>query len=113
MPASCSAWSHWATSSSHTELPPRRTSGGRVARPDGATRPAGANAAEFLATFILIFVAMGALFAVDLFLAGKERGERRSEARHFYMEGLRSARLGKQAQAVGRFQSGLSNYRDK
>jgi tetratricopeptide (TPR) repeat protein len=82
-----------------------------VAGPDSAARPAGANATEFLATFVLIFLAMGAVFAVDLFLAGQERGERRTEARHFYIEGVRLAQLGKRSQAVDRFQSALSAER--
>jgi tetratricopeptide (TPR) repeat protein len=82
-----------------------------VAARDGATRQQGANAGVFLATFALILLAMAALFVVDLFLAGQERAERRSEARHFYIEGIRAAHAGKRSQAVDRFQSALSAER--
>ncbi|MEO7987253.1 MAG: tetratricopeptide repeat protein [Gemmatimonadales bacterium] len=73
-------------------------------------RPA-AEAGVFLATFALIFVAMGALFAVDLFLAGLERSERRSEAHQLYMEGLSLSRRRRRAQAVDRFQGAVAAER--
>jgi tetratricopeptide (TPR) repeat protein len=82
-----------------------------VAAPDAAARPEGANAGVFLGTFALILLAMAGLFAVDLFLAGQERAERRSEARHFYIEGVQAAQAGKRSQAVDRFQSALSAER--
>jgi tetratricopeptide (TPR) repeat protein len=43
--------------------------------------------------------------ALNLFLAGLERRERRSEARHFYEEGVALARSGQKKAAVDRFQS--------
>jgi tetratricopeptide (TPR) repeat protein len=82
-----------------------------VAAPEAASRPAAASAGVFLGTFALISLAMGGLFAVDLFLAGKERAERRSEARHDYQEGLESARLGRRSQAVDRFQAAVAAER--
>jgi tetratricopeptide (TPR) repeat protein len=82
-----------------------------VAGPEIGSRPVGANAGVFLGTFALILLAMAGLFAIDLFLAGQERAERRSEARHFYIEGLRAVQAGKRQQAVDRFQSALSAER--
>jgi tetratricopeptide (TPR) repeat protein len=76
-----------------------------VTAPEARSRPPLANATEFLATFALILLAMAGLFAVNLFLAGLERRERRSDARHFYEEGLDLARRGRQKEAVDRFQS--------
>ena len=82
-----------------------------MAAPEVSSRPAAANAGVFLGTFALILAAMGGLFAVDLFLAGRERAERRSEARDFYEDGLRWARQGHRAQAVDRFQSAVATER--
>jgi tetratricopeptide (TPR) repeat protein len=82
-----------------------------VAGPEIGSRPVGANAGVFLGTFALILLAMAGLFAIDLFLAGQERAERRSEARHFYIEGVRAVQAGKRQQAVDRFQSALSAER--
>ena len=93
------------------EWPELPGTGGRVAAPDAASRPPAANAGVFLGTFALIVAAMGVLFALDLFLAGLERAERRSEARHFYAEGVRSTRLGRVPEAVDRFQSAVAAER--
>ena len=82
-----------------------------MAPPETAPRTAAAHPGVFLGTFALILLAMGALFAVDLFLAGLERAERRSEARHFYEEGMDLARRGRQAQALDRFQSAIAAER--
>ena len=82
-----------------------------VTEPEAPTRPAAAGAGVFLGTFALIILAMAALFAVDLFLAGLERRERRSVARHFYEEGLQLVRRGHQQQAVDRFQSAMAAER--
>ncbi len=78
---------------------------------DAPSHPPAANAGAFLATFALIFLAMGGLFAADLFLAGLERRELRSEARRHYREGLSLAGRGRQQQAVDRFQSAVAAER--
>ena len=70
-----------------------------------------AHPGVFLGTFALILLAMGALFALDLFLAGLERSERRSEALYFYEEGMSLARRGRQLQALDRFQSAIAAER--
>ena len=81
-----------------------------MTEPEAASRPA-ANAGVFLATFALILLAMGGLFAVDLFLAGLERRELRSEARHLYEEGMSLSGRGRQLQAVDRFRSAVAAER--
>jgi tetratricopeptide (TPR) repeat protein len=83
-----------------------------VATADAASRPAAANAGVFLATFVLIFLTTGALFALDLFLAGLERSERHSDARRFYEKGVQAARMGRQPQALDFFQSAVAAERD-
>jgi tetratricopeptide (TPR) repeat protein len=82
-----------------------------VTGPDAASRPAAANAGVFLATFALILLAMAGLFAADLFLAGLERRELRSEARHLYEEGVSLSGRGRPKQAVDRFQSAVAAER--
>jgi cellulose synthase operon protein C len=82
-----------------------------VAGPEAAPRSSAADAGVFLGTFALIFLAMGALFAVDLFLAGLERKELRSEARHLYEEGMSLSRRGRPSEAVDRFQSAVAAER--
>jgi tetratricopeptide (TPR) repeat protein len=90
--------------------PPER--GARVGtEAESSARPPAADAAVFLGTFALILLAMVALFTFDLFLAGLERAERRSEARHFYAEGVRLAQQGRRKEAVDRFQSAVSAER--
>ena len=75
------------------------------------SRPASASAGVFLATFAIILLAMGGLFALDLFLAGLERRELRSEARHLYQEGVTLAERGRPREAVNRFQSAVAAER--
>jgi tetratricopeptide (TPR) repeat protein len=82
-----------------------------MTEPGAVSRQAPASAAVFLATFALILLAMAGLFAVDLFLAGLERRELRSEARHLYEEGMSLARRGRQLQAVDRFQAAVAAER--
>jgi tetratricopeptide (TPR) repeat protein len=82
-----------------------------MTEPEAVSRQAPASAAVFLATFAFILLAMAGLFAVDLFLAGLERRELRSEARHLYEEGMSLARGGRQLQAVDRFQSAVAAER--
>lgn len=82
-----------------------------MTEPEAASRTDPANAGVFLATFAIILLAMGGLFAVDLFLAGLERRELRSEARHLYQEGLSLSREGRQEEAVDRLQSAVAAER--
>jgi tetratricopeptide (TPR) repeat protein len=79
---------------------------------DPARRPAGADAGVFLGTFALIFLAMGGLFGADLFLAGLERAEQRSEARHAYEEAGALLREGRRDQAVDRLHAAVAAERD-
>lgn len=72
---------------------------------------AASEAASFLGTFGLILVAIGGLFAIDMFLARMERAERGSEARRFFEEGVRSASQGRSLEAIDRFRSALSSDR--
>lgn len=72
---------------------------------------AAADAASFLGTFALIFLAIAALFALDTFLAKMERAESRSEARHFYQEGVYLAGQGQSLEAVDRFRTAASTER--
>src|SRR4051812_10216065 len=111
MSGNCWVWLPLRTYSSHMGWPELPGTGGRVAAPEAASRPPAANAGVFLGTFALIVAAMGLLFALDLFLAGLERAERRSEAGHFYAEGVRSSRLGRASQAVDQFQSAVTAER--
>jgi tetratricopeptide (TPR) repeat protein len=48
----------------------------------------------------IIFVLIGALFAIDLFLAKTERAEVKNEAIHFYREGSRLLQAGKTNEAT-------------
>ena len=82
-----------------------------MTEPEATPRSAAASPAVFLATFALILLAMGGLFAVDLFLAGLERRELRSEARRLYEEGMSLSLRGRRLQAVDRFQSAVAAER--
>jgi tetratricopeptide (TPR) repeat protein len=82
-----------------------------VAEPEAAPRSAAASPAVFLTTFALILLAMGGLFAVDLFLAGLERRELRSDARRLYEEGMSLSLRGRRLQAVDRLQSAVAAER--
>lgn len=82
-----------------------------MTEPEARSRPPAANAGEFLATFALILLAMGGLFAVDLFLAGLERRELRAEARRLYEEGMGLSRQGQPLRAIDRFQSAVATER--
>jgi len=82
-----------------------------VAGPDPARRPPRADPGAFLGTFALIFFAMGALFALDTLLARMEAGERRSEARQLYQEGVELTTGRRYPAAVDRFQGAVSAER--
>ncbi|MEO8090328.1 MAG: tetratricopeptide repeat protein [Gemmatimonadales bacterium] len=72
---------------------------------------AAADAASFLGTFALTFLAIAGLFAIDLFLAKIDRAESRSEARHLFQEGTRLAAQGQPFEAVDRFRGAVSTER--
>lgn len=63
---------------------------------------------SYLGTFLLIFAAMGGLFAVDMVLAGMERREGRAEAIQLYLEGERLAAEGRTAEAIDRLRTAVS-----
>jgi tetratricopeptide (TPR) repeat protein len=62
-------------------------------------------------TFALIFLAIAALFTLDVFLANIDRGESRAQARHLYIEGLKLASRGQPLDAVDRFRSAVAAER--
>jgi tetratricopeptide (TPR) repeat protein len=63
---------------------------------------------SYLGTFLLIFAAMGGLFAIDMVLAGMERREGRAEAIQLYVEGERLAAEGRVAEAIDRLRTAVS-----
>lgn len=82
-----------------------------MSNPEQSRTFAAADAASFLGTFALIFLAIAALFTVDVFLANIDRGESRSAARHLYLEGLHLAGRGQTLDAVDRFRTAVSTER--
>jgi len=60
-----------------------------------------------LGTFTLVFAAIAALFAIDMFLAGVEKREGQTEARRLLQQGERLAQEGRNAEAVDRFRRAL------
>ena len=81
-----------------------------MAGPDTSRHPA-AEAGVFLGTFALIFLAMGALFGFDVFLASLERAERRNEARSLYEEAMSLEARRHGPQAVDRLQAAVATER--
>ncbi len=69
------------------------------------------RAPSFLGTFVLVFAAMGALFAIDTFLENAEQAANRSEAQRLFREGGRLESQGRLTEAIDRFSSALSNAR--
>jgi tetratricopeptide (TPR) repeat protein len=67
---------------------------------------------SFVRTFALTILAIGALSAIDLFLARTEREANEAEAARFYANGRRLMQAGKSAEAVDQFQSALSLERE-
>lgn len=72
---------------------------------------AAVEAASFVGTFALIFLAIAALFTLDVFLASIDRGESRSQARHLYVEGLKLASRSQTLDAVDRFRGAVAAER--
>jgi len=67
---------------------------------------------SFVRTFALTILAIGALSAIDLFLARTEREANEAEAARFYANGVRLMQAGKSAEAADQFQSALSLERE-
>src|SRR5579862_8176140 len=62
---------------------------------------------QFLRTFSLVALAIGALFAVDTFLAKTEEAESRVEAKRLFNLGQNLLDLGNSAEAVDRIKDAL------
>jgi tetratricopeptide (TPR) repeat protein len=61
-----------------------------------------------MGTFVLVFLAIAALAAIDTFLAKVERTEGQDEARRLLIEGQRLVKQGRDAEAIDKFRSALS-----
>jgi tetratricopeptide (TPR) repeat protein len=70
-----------------------------------------ASAGAFVATFALVFAAIVALFAVDTFLADKDRAASRAEARRLFEEGERLQTKDDMPEALERLRSAVSAER--
>lgn len=67
---------------------------------------------SFLRTFALVFLAIAALFAVDMFLARMERAESRVEAARLFNEGRALMQRGKKEEAIERIRDAIAIERD-
>lgn len=73
------------------------------------SEPSGAPpATAVLTTLALVVAAIGALFAVDTFLAALDRAARRAEAAQLFERGRELAAAGRHAEAIDRFRSALA-----
>ncbi len=63
---------------------------------------------SFLGTFALVFLAIAALFAVDMFLAKTEKVESQVEAARLYEQGRGLMRRGENAEAIERIKGAIS-----
>ena len=63
---------------------------------------------SFLGTFALVFLAIAALFAADMFLAKTERAESRVEAARLFGQGRILMQRGEHAEAIGRIKDALA-----
>jgi len=63
---------------------------------------------SFLGTFGLVFVAIAALFAVDMFLARLERKETHIEATHLFEQGRVLMQRGENAEAIERIKDAIA-----
>jgi tetratricopeptide (TPR) repeat protein len=75
-------------------------------------RAEAAGPSMLVGTFVLVFLSMAALFAIDTFLAKMERSEKRAEAQRIFAEAQRLAAEGRNLEAIEQFRSGLSIARD-
>jgi tetratricopeptide (TPR) repeat protein len=67
---------------------------------------------SFIGTFVIIFIALGALFAADTFLVRIERAEDQAEATRLVAEGRAMMQGGRYAEAAERFKDAISIDRD-
>ena len=72
---------------------------------------AAVDAGSFLGTLALVLLAIAALFTVDTLLARLEQAEGRSEARHYYEDGVGLLARGLSLEAVDRFQAATTAER--
>jgi tetratricopeptide (TPR) repeat protein len=63
---------------------------------------------SFLGTFGLVFLAIAALFVVDIFLAGLERVESRAEADRLFEQGRALMQRGENAEAIERIRDAIA-----
>jgi len=66
----------------------------------------------FLTTFVLVFGAIAALFAIDMFLAKVERAETAAQAARLYNEGKQLAAAGRYNNAIVSLRAALAISRD-
>ncbi|MBZ5623366.1 MAG: tetratricopeptide repeat protein [Acidobacteriia bacterium] len=62
---------------------------------------------SFLGTMVLVLLAIAALFAADMFLAGMERAETGVEAARLFQQGQALMQLGKNAEAINRIEDAI------
>jgi tetratricopeptide (TPR) repeat protein len=74
----------------------------------GTTSPAGPS----LRTIMAVVCTMAGLFALDHFLAAADRAERRATAARVFLEGNRLSALGRDAEALERYRTALSEFRE-
>ena len=63
---------------------------------------------SFLGTFALVFLAIAALFAADVFLAKTERAESQVEAARLFGQGLVLMQRGEPAEAIARIKDAIA-----
>ena len=68
---------------------------------------------SFLGTFVLIFIALATLFAIDTFLVRIERAEDQAEASRLVAEGREMMQGGRYAEAAERFKDAMAIERDR
>ena len=71
-----------------------------------------ATGTSFIGTFVLVFLALGTLFAMDTFLVRVERAEDRAEAMRLVTEGYRLLQNGRSEEAGERFKDAVAIERD-
>jgi len=75
-------------------------------------RPALLSGTSFVGTFVLVFIAIAALFGTDAFLVRVERAEDRAEAGRLVTEGREMMQGSRYAEAAERFKDAISIERD-
>ena len=74
--------------------------------------PSSGPGTSFLGTFALVFLAIGALFAIDTFLAKVEQSEMAAQAARLFQEGQLLAQEGRSAESIARLRAALAISRD-